>query len=383
MILSSLEMKYPATRQNRSEILESLPFVVESKEKLSVIVEDFLKKISTENRIGIFGTNQSAEIIFMKLQSKNFENIFFINSDSNEEEKLHNKIILNTNNSKIHEADFIITSSLTRSHEQKEILLNRGYSGKIFCLPNLKHLSTSLIDDICSVQQIKELKDLHSGKPAFIIGNGPSLNVTDPRVIQRDFIRFAGNGILNLENFTPDYYFALDKNAVYSWAHAIRNLNIPLLFPSHLQKELSRSPAQEKASNAVYFPTCFEQENQLSIENWQQAGFETGQTVICPMIQFAVHMGCSPLFLVGVDLSYQADRSNYFQAGYHPPAIPGYQQVEIPTFHKRMSRSLRRSITACRNAGGEIFNCAPTRNIPDLEYRDFHQVVQSFAKDGS
>lgn len=350
-------------------------FVRNSLARLEQEIRKLVSPVPKDGRIGIFGTYQAARLVHSLLLQMGFRNLFFFNSETTGG-TFRGYPLVNTCHPAVMEADWILTTSLARSVAQKDHLLSLGYPGKILCLPELKHLSTSFFRDLSTHETIGQLTGVHQQRPAFIIGNGPTLQQTDPRRIPRSFIRFAGNGIVRLDGFVPDYYFALEINAIRMWSQEIAALPSRRLFAAHVRKQLTGPAAAVRDKNNIFFPVCYEQEQTLTVHDWQARGFESGNTVVSPMIQFALLMGCNPLYLLGVDLTYKPTVGSYFCSNYHPADVRNYQETEIDGFQNRMLRSIARGAAACQGVGGEIYNCSPTRNIDFLEYRDFEEVLQ-------
>ncbi len=345
-----------------------------SLKQLERAILKLIQPIHRNDQVGIFGTIQTAILIQQILYKQGRKNCFFISSDK-PTGRFHKHNLFNIQEPHIKAADLIITSSLSRSDEQCKCLFDLGYSGRILSLPNLCHISTNPFRDDSTVEKIRQLKDRHLKQPAFIIGNGPSLAQTDPRLIPATFVRMAANGIIRLQDFIPDYYFSLDYRAIEMWEKEIAALSCQKIFAEHLSQHLLATHSNIISDKNIFFPVCYQQQQVFDITQWETKGFETSGTVVCPMLQFALWMGCNPIYIIGVDLSYQTDKTNYFCNNYHPEGIPNYTRREVNEFSQKLSLGISRSVAACRNAEVDIFNCAPTKNVQDLQYRDFSKIL--------
>lgn len=349
-------------------------FVRDSLETLEALVDDAIQNVSTGARIGIYGTLEAATVIHLHLLRRGRKNIFFIAKNHGSLEH-RNCLVVDIGDEEVLRADVIFTTSLARSNFQQSELLKLGFTGKISCLPDLRHLSVELLRDSSTPKKICGLTGCHQGKPAFVIGNGPSLNQTDPRLIDNSFVRFAGNGIVNLEGFNPDYYFALDQTAISMWADKIKVLKALRLFPAKMKHTVDSMHGFGRPSD-IYFPMSYSQGVALEVSSWKHKGFESGHTVVSPMMQFALLMGCRPIFLIGVDVSYGGS-NNYFSTEYHPEGTPGYLAWDTDRINQSISRGIERAVKACKQMGVPVFNCAPTQNISIMENLEYKNALMN------
>ncbi len=371
-MLSNETLKERFSSRFRRRFLMS-EFVRNSLQALESIVDEGLLGVAPEARIGVYGNQEAATVIHLHLLRRGRKNIFFIAKNHHRPE-YRDCLIVDVSEKEVHSAEVVFTTSLSRSVYQQNELLKHGYSGKIVCLPDLRHLSVELLRDSATNREISRLVDRHRNQPAFVIGNGPSLNQTDPRLIDESFVCFAGNGIVNYEGFCPDYYFILDMTALGMWTEQISALRARRFFPARMNRAVGLMEGFGRASD-VFFPMSFTQKSALDVFSWRQQGFESGHTIVSPMLQFALLMGCRPIYLIGVDVSYSA-ANDYFTSGYHPEGTPGYLTNDTERINQSISRGIERAVTACRRAGVEVYNCAPTKNLPILENLEFQEVLK-------
>jgi hypothetical protein len=158
--------------------------------------------------------------------------------------------------------------------------------------------------------QLSSLKDKHSNKPAVIICNGPSLNQT-PLDFMSSMISIGCNGIYkNFDRwgFHTDY----------------------LMFEDIDQFEL-RAPDMPKVKGpmkltAIYNAYCLRDARDFLFFNAPRRGGDwryyfhsslfpqfsrdfssivhLGSTITYIMLQFAYHLGCNPVYIVGLDHDY-------------------------------------------------------------------------------
>ena len=82
-------------------------------------------------------------------------------------------------------------------------------------------------------RKLAALKDKHKGQRCFVIGNGPSLRISDLDRL-KDEITFASNKIyLAFEetDWRPTYYTAVDRLVIESLHEVISHLDLTKLLP--------------------------------------------------------------------------------------------------------------------------------------------------------
>ena len=160
------------------------------------------------------------------------------------------------------------------------------------------------------------LKNKHKGKRCFVIGNGPSLTAEDLELLQGE-ITFAANRIFNLFDrvqWRPTYFFCADY-ALYGADHReINKIDAELRFVP-LERALE---AGEVYSEITYYnrgANCIEIKDGRSV--WSEKTLEFseniedivcgGPTVMYDILQVAVYMGFSEIYLLGVDCNYKLE----------------------------------------------------------------------------
>jgi hypothetical protein len=353
-------------------------FVQCSREEFEGILVANLPVISKYSSFGIFGTADAAYYINEFLFRYGYEDVVYFSTNPQFDE-IEGRLLLKIDSDSVLSRDLIFTSSLSDSDAQEKIILGTGFSGELVKLPDLKHISVTMMQDYSSNDEINQLKDKHKGQPAFVIGNGASLLETDPRRLGGDVVTFAGNGIVRLENFSPDYYFSLDYSALVHWSDEIFRLSSSRFFPSRLWQWINENESFRQKNN-LFYPACYERRDDLSIDDWYKHGFETGHTIISPMLQMAAWMGCSTVYLIGVDLSHDK-KGDYFSANYHASSFRGYKKEQLQAFKTKLPRGINRSINACKKKGVEVINLSPFKSLPGVKNLCFESVIHGFSHD--
>ena len=217
--------------------------------------------------------------------------------------------------------------------------------------------------------------NIHAGHRAFIIGNGPSLLQTDPRRLAGE-ITFAANNIFLLDEFIPTYYAAIDRVLTQDRAAEINALPWTKFFP-HLVSQWITNGYFLNAVHAAW-PTNFS----TDISDFIEIDF----TVTYSLMQLAFYMGCSPVYLIGVDHTYRVDdRENHREDfvltslgndanHFHPDYFgKGYR------WHKPRMEPLaacyRKALEVYQAHDRELFNATAGGALTELPRVDFESII--------
>lgn len=163
---------------------------------------------------------------------------------------------------------------------------------------------------------LNDLKNLHKGKPAFIVGAGPSLHFTDTNILKQGITLSVNSSIQKIET---DYFIG-DDIGLKNWSYYTKrlpNLNtISLLYKGKLQDHASHL----NPDKVVFFnhKTWYEpskkkyHEDGLVLTEDPNEPIIGARTAAGTAVHFAFIMGCSPIVLVGCDCCYhKVDRKFY------------------------------------------------------------------------
>ncbi len=153
---------------------------------------------------------------------------------------------------------------------------------------------------------LRHMRNVHAGKPGFILGNGPSLKEMDLSPLKNQ-ITFGANGIYQMFE---------------QWGFHTKYL----LFEDTEQTELRRHEIHQVKGPtklaAIYNAYCFKNFNDTLFFNARRAdpyyfdelGIQfsrdfahivyLGSTITYIALQLAFHLGCDPVYLIGVDHTY-------------------------------------------------------------------------------
>jgi Protein of unknown function DUF115 len=176
-----------------------------------------------------------------------------------------------------------------------------------------------------SIRRLAALKDIHKGKRAFVIANGPSLKQTDLSKLKNEFT-FGMNRIYLMFpelGFSTTYLTVVNDLVVEQTASDLAALSLPKFIAWRSRRHFPRQLPMTQLPTFIY-------------SSYTGPGFSTdvrgrvweGATVTNVTLQLAYHMGFQQVILIGVDHNYtatgkpnttvvsQGDDPNHFSPSY-------------------------------------------------------------------
>lgn len=235
----------------------------------------------------------------------------------------------------------------------------------------------------------KELKNRHKNIKAFIIANGPSLAKLDLEKISGS-LKFTMSGFWKheiLKKWQPDYYCLIDKtffkesdSIIEFYKNVEKNIKSTYLLPLIDGKNFVEKNQVLKNGDKYYILTYGNDGG----ENFSDKvrGF---QSVASFALANAVNMGCSPIYLIGFDHDFLANRG-MDQHFYHGAIISGHRtaymrQDEFSTYHQEMQSVMRlwedyffiKQMADSR--GVKIYNATENSYLDIFERVEFNDVT--------
>lgn len=159
----------------------------------------------------------------------------------------------------------------------------------------------SLLEGLPGRQPLINLKNIHQGRRAFIIGTGPSLLISDLDQL-KDEITFGCNKIylaFDQTDWRPSYYFVLDRLVAENNKEKIRSLSLQKFLDHRLQPLFQDDP------DAVYIRNLgLIEKAEQSFSKDPTVGAYCGGTVLYHHLQMAYYMGIREVYLLGVDFHF-------------------------------------------------------------------------------
>jgi hypothetical protein len=234
-----------------------------------------------------------------------------------------------------------------------------------------------------SIRRLAALKDIHKGKRAFIIGNGPSLKQTDTSKLKNE-ITFGMNRIYLAFpewGFTTTYLCVTNDLVVEQFVGDINALTIPKFIawrshrhfiPQFSNSQFSNSPISSLLTfiYTTYTGPRFTRDVRGRV--WE------GATVTNLALQLAFHMGIEKAILIGIDHNFadkgeanktivsQGDDPNHFMPNYFGKGVK-WQLPDLDT--SEIGYVLARE--AYRKAGREVVDATVGGKLtifPKVEY---------------
>ncbi|MGP1586910.1 MAG: 6-hydroxymethylpterin diphosphokinase MptE-like protein [Treponemataceae bacterium] len=287
--------------------------------------EIFVSKIKTK-KVYIFGAGNYGKIFAEYFNSigLNFEG--FIDNNS----KLWGKQVLDKTvcnldiiTDKENIIVFISISSVAYIFAYKQVydqLLSFGICDEniIEISKNIK-LTQKIVEHLKNadfyINKLNDLKNKYLGKRAFLIGNGPSLDIKDLNKLNNDLSYGCNNliEIMKKHNWKPSFFYFEDPVFIKNYLNTKEKIeylsNSCVLIFSNIISNIF-DEYKDCFSN-LYFFTCNRYTlKKPSISENIVNGLNAGGTSLFSMLQILIYMGIKEIYLIGVDFSFNKELSS-------------------------------------------------------------------------
>lgn len=284
--------------------------------------------------------------VYEELQARNMNIVAFFDANKDGEK------IINNLDSHIDTFDLIIISSPNYWFEialalkekiKKDLYINcNGVYIKFDSIEKLKKdtfnkllnkqtINKDYLIDITkklSILKLLKLKNIYKGNRAFIIGNGPSLTISQLNKLENE-ISFACNKIFLAypeTKWRPTYYIVEDRLDIDEYLDIIFELKDSQKFIPDKFIEQNKI-----SSDLIYYPYKYCGEHCTEFSCDISSKFNSGFSVIFTMLELAVFMGLRELYIIGVDFNYNIPNNsndtiletqnevNHFHKNYRKP----------------------------------------------------------------
>ncbi len=233
-------------------------------------------------------------------------------------------------------------------------------------------------------RRLLALRGLHKGKRAFVLGNGPSLNLSDLSLLRNE-ITFGVNAIfLNRETmgFYPTYYVVEDEFIAEDRAAEINQLKGPTkFFGNYVSYCIQDHP------DVIWLNLRMDYGPYSGFPHFSRNVARTvwvGGTVSYVCLQLAYTMGFREVYLVGFDHSYkipadaqiegeairsQSEDPNHFNAAYFGR---GYRWHDPMV--ERMEEAFCRAREVYEASGRKIFNATVGGKLEVFDRIDYNSL---------
>lgn len=273
-----------------------------------------IKEFSQNKELYIVGCGNYGKKISAWLQNNNVQIDGFVDKNSNGSIGVFK--IFNYNHKFKKDAVFIISSEMFKN-EMLLALENNGITKDKIISDIDRDLLYELIQETENWNKVldrnKQFKNLHDGKRCFIIGNGPSLALSDLDKIKKE-ISFGCNSIYALYSKTewrPTYYCSSDPIGIklYFGNGAVLSKianNSTAVFTNILYDIYC---SENRPDNLFFYKTYLETIDGLICfsSDFSDKVYISG-TITYIMLQLAVYMGFKEIYLLGIDFTFSAER---------------------------------------------------------------------------
>lgn len=234
---------------------------------------------------------------------------------------------------------------------------------------------------------MEALRDRHRGQPALVIGNGPSLNNQDLTRIGH-FVSIGANSYFLKSQVTgvhPDYLTVEDPLPAEDNAEALRAFSGSIKIAARDLEPIFGRDAGYTYVNFVrgYQYLAGPRFPFFSLDCARGAFW--GGTVIYMNLQLAAYMGCNPIYLTGMDLSYQIPDSADIEGSvitsreddpnhFDPTYFGAGKRWHVP-HTDRMQACISKAYRRLDANGIELYNATQGGNLRDVPRRSFEDAL--------
>lgn len=239
---------------------------------------------------------------------------------------------------------------------------------------------------LANTYKIKQFRNIHSEKRAFIVGNGPSLKTEDLEKLKNE-ITFAANKIYlcyEQTNWRPHYYFVEDDLVFKQNYENIKNIgDSKKFFPSY------SIDWERKIKNSIYFNLIYEPHSKLFPQFNPMVKFYWGSTVVYTMIQWAIYMGIKEIYLIGLDFSFTLPNKKEFNLEknqmdlisegevnhFHKDYRKNGEKWNLPNLEKQLI-SFQKAKEYCDTHSIKIYNASRQTKLEVFERKNFDEIFK-------
>jgi hypothetical protein len=261
-------------------------------------------------------------------------------------------------------------------YDPSELSLDRVFSGLRTRANELPHSLAWQLSPLASKNRtrLERFRGKHEGERCFIVANGPSLLLTDLRLLEGE-ITFGLNRIYLMfqrSTFRPSYYAAVNALVLEQFSEDIRGLDMPkFLNWNRRALYLPADPATMFLKSKVVIRDSFQGDLTRPLV--------VGGTVTFVALQIAYYMGFKTVILVGLDHKYgesglpsrvEQRTASLDASHFDPQYFPKGSRWQLPDlFRSEIDFALARA--AYEADGREILDATAGGRCPVFRKADF------------
>lgn len=202
-------------------------------------------------------------------------------------------------------------------------------------------------------RRLKSLKNLYLDRRCFIVGNGPSLILTDLEKLN-DEICFSSNRIYKIYSKTgwrPDYYVAFEPEFVKSNATNLVNIEVK---KGRFINKVGKCNEGRKGEN--YWINCYSKfsiqkmttDNIMFSEDISEFVYDS-YTVTFTILQIVMYMGFHEIYLIGMDHNKADSKTSHFYQD-------SKNEYRTPTYWEGIEKGYSLAKNYAEKRGIDIYN---------------------------
>lgn len=230
--------------------------------------------------------------------------------------------------------------------------------------------------------RLKDFKNIHNGEPAYVAGNGPSLNKINMSALKGRVVLGSNRCYLGFKRWGFVFpYWAVEDIAVGGWqADEWGSMNHMIRF---VPEDMLQMVSDPKDVCPVNFLRHRYDDGHPKF-SFDPEVLYWGSTVTYMLLQIAAIMGCNPIYLIGVDFYFVRDNTSengsiWSQEG---PDKNHFCEDYIPEgkflHHPRLDLQVRSFETArveTEKRGIKIWNASPGSHLKVFDHFDTSKDV--------
>jgi len=233
---------------------------------------------------------------------------------------------------------------------------------------------------------LEKYRGLHKGKRCFIVGTGPSLRIEDlDTLAEHGEICISVNGIIRAYSSTkwrPDYYMLGDKDGIALWKDELvgKCRTEHMLFADRIEGPPDYGFETFHLCRLQVNPQC-----PPAFTRDFAWGCYTCSTITYCALQFAAYLGCSAIYLYGIDFDSTADCIHFYSKGHNsfssgrilPDKIAESQDPSDPSniiAARRAKLGYLSARQAAEERGFKIYNASRHTKLDVFERVDFDSL---------
>lgn len=214
-----------------------------------------------------------------------------------------------------------------------------------------------------SQSMLQKYKDIHKGEKCYIVATGPSLTIRDLEKIKNEYT-FGVNTCYKLFEKTtwrPDYYCVSDVNVYKEIRDDLKRTPLNQVFFEGAYMDYNKENGVPFYQFMFYeFCSMVTKNNLRKFSADVSKIIYGGPSVVYIVLQLAIYMGFSEIYLLGVDCNYTNSEKHCKLAGYvnQPKIAPDAEKNMIACFEtaNKMAAKIEVKIyNATRGGRLEVF----------------------------